>query len=119
MAHSSFPPAGGSDPTLRGQSPARQRLIALTQKQLFGTIYNLEFRAGEPVLDPPPRVVYRVKPGGHNTARPQASAPDFALKREWVELFNHFDTQRDGVVLAVEVAHGLPVYFEFEQPIPA
>jgi hypothetical protein len=118
MAHSSFP-AIESDPTFRGLSPARQHLITLAQKQLFGTIYSLIFRAGEPGLDPPPRVVCRVKPGGHNTPRPQARAPDFVLTREWVVLFEHLDAQQDGVVLAVEVAHGLPLYFEYEQSIPA
>jgi len=118
----SLPVVDGShrrpDPTKRSQSPARQRLVMLAQKQLFGTIHDLPFRNGEPVFDPPPRVVRRVKLGGHNTARPQAGAADFALKQEWVEFFNHLDACENGTVLVIEVAHGLPLFFEIEQPVP-
>ncbi len=116
-----LPVAGGihrrPDPTKRSQSPARQRLVMLAQTQLFGTIHDLRFRGGEPVFDPPPRVIRRVKLGGHNTARPQAAAADFALKQEWVEFFNHLDACVNGTVLVIEVAHGLPLFFENEQPV--
>jgi hypothetical protein len=105
------------DPTKRSLSPARRRLVMLVQKQLFGTIHDLTVRAGEPVFDPHPRVVCRVKLGGHNTARPQAGAADFALKQEWVEFFDFLDACPGEVVLMVEVAHGLPLFFEFEQPV--
>ena len=116
-----LPGAGGShrrpDPTKRSQSLARQRLVMLAQKQLFGTIHDLPFRNREPVFDPPPKVIRRVKLGGHNTARLQAAAADFALKQEWVEFFNHLDSCENGNVLVIEVAHGLPLFFEIEQPV--
>ena len=90
------------DLTKRSLSPARQRLVMLAQHQVFGTIHGLSFRDGEPVFDPPPKVVRRVKLGGHNTARPQTIAADFALKQEWVEFFNHLDALDTGTVLAIE-----------------
>jgi hypothetical protein len=104
-----------SDRTIRSLSPARQRLVTLAQHQLFGTIRELEFRNGDPIFDPMPRVVRRIKLGGHNTARPQAGKPDSVLKREWVEFFNHLDSYDHGTVLLIEVAHGLPLFFEISQ----
>ncbi len=114
MAHSSFPPTCGSDPTLRRQSPARQRLIVLMQKLCFGTIHNLHVRAGEPVLDPPPRVRVRRKNGSVSPSRPSAMTADFALKREWVDFFHDLDGIGNGVVQLIEVAHGLPIIHEFD-----
>lgn len=105
------------DPTKRSQSLARQRLVMMAQGQLFGTIHDLLIRNGDPVFDPPPKVIRRVKLGGHNTARPQVAATDFVLKQEWVEFFNHLDAFENGTVLVIEVAHGLPLFFEAEHPI--
>jgi hypothetical protein len=120
-AIASLPVPGDSrrrpDPTKRSHSPARQRLVMMAQGQVFGTIHDLLFRNGDPVFDPPPKVIRRVKLGGHNTARPQAAAADFVLKQEWVELFNHLDACENGTVLVIEVAHGLPLFFEIEQPV--
>lgn len=103
--------------TKRSLSPARQRLVMLVQNQVFGTIHDLSFRNGEPLFDPHPKIVRRVKLGGCNTARPQAATADFAIKQEWVEFFNHLDACENGTVLVIEVAHGLPLFFEIEQPV--
>lgn len=106
------------DPTMRNLTPARQRLLSLMQRLCFGTIHNLHFRAGDPVFEPPPRVVRRKKNGGTNQPRPQANAGDFALKLEWVEFFHDLDAMGDGVILLIEVAHGLPIIHEYEDAIP-
>lgn len=101
----------------RHLNDARQRLVLLLQRLYFGNVRELKIRAGDPVFDPPPKVIRRVKLGGHNTSRPQAAAADFALKQEWVEFFNHLDACENGTVLVIEVAHGLPLFFEIEQPV--
>lgn len=101
----------------RHLNDARQQLILLAQRLYFGTVHELQIRAGDPVFDPPPKVIRRVKLGGHNTARPQAAAADFALKQEWVEFFDYCDACENGTVLVIEVAHGLPLFFEIEQPV--
>lgn len=106
-----------SDPTKHSQTPARQRLVGLAHNLVFGTMHGLLFRNGEPVFDPPPRVIRRVKLGGTNTACPQAAIADFALKQQWLEFFNHLDACGNGIVLLIEVAHGLPLLFEIEQPM--
>lgn len=111
------PTAVRFDPCKRHLSVARQRLAALMQRLSFGTIHNLQVRAGEPVLDPRPRTIRRKKNGGNNHPRPQAGASDFALKRELVEFFADVDAMGDGIVLLIEVAHGLPIIHEFEDVI--
>jgi len=111
---------GGSprrpDPTLAGLTPVRRRLVALVQSLYFGTLHGLSFRNGELLFDPPPKAVCRVKLNARDIARPQAGSRDFALKHEWVEFFEELDARRDGVVLVIEIAHGLPLFFEIEQP---
>lgn len=89
----------------------------LAQRLYFGTIHNLHVRDREPVLDPPPRVVRRKKNGGVNQPRPQADSSDFALKREWVDFFHDLDLIGDGVILLIEVSHGLPIIHEYEDAI--
>jgi hypothetical protein len=100
-----------------GLSVPRQQLVTLLQNLGFGSIHNLNVRAGEPVLDPPPRIVRRRKNSGISQPRPQANAVDFALKREWVEFLSDLDAIGNGVVLLIEVAHGLPIIHEFEDTI--
>jgi hypothetical protein len=103
--------------TLSQQTPERQRLITLMQQICFGAIYDLRIRWGEPVWDPPPRVVRRKKFGGINQPRAQAGQTDFVLKREVVELLNEFDNLRNGVLPVIQIAHGLPIVYEFEDAI--
>lgn len=105
------------DLSKRHVSSARQRLIYLMQQLYFGQIHNLRVRGGEPILDPPPRTVRRRKNGGTNQPRPQADSADFALKREWVEFFADLDAIGEGVILSIEVMHGLPIVHEFEDVI--
>jgi len=63
-------------------SPARRQLLLRLQTLNFGRIENLRLQDGEPVLDPPPRVVREVKFGGDNSPRPEADLRDFQLKAQ-------------------------------------
>ncbi len=89
-------------------SPARRRLVELLQQLNFGRVEGLSVLDGDPVFDPPPRVVREVKFGGENGPRPEAAAADFPLKSQLVELFQHFDEIGDGTIDVLEVKHGLP-----------
>jgi hypothetical protein len=89
-------------------SPARRRLVELLQQLNFGRVKGLSVLDGDPVFDPPPRVVREVKFGGENGPRPEAAASDFPLKSQVVELFQHFDEIGDGTIDVLEVKHGLP-----------
>jgi hypothetical protein len=89
-------------------SPARRRLVELLQQLNFGRVEGLSVLDGDPVFDPPPRLVREVKFGGENGPRPEAAAADFPLKSQLVELFQHFDEIGDGTIDVLEVKHGLP-----------
>lgn len=94
----------------------RQRLVHLMQTIGFGRIEALRISDGEPVLDPAPRVIRKRK----NTSAsepPRIAADDFALKSELVVFFRDFDLIRDGTILTIDVAHGLPILHEFEDLI--
>ncbi|GIW90485.1 MAG: hypothetical protein KatS3mg109_0917 [Pirellulaceae bacterium] len=89
-------------------STNRFRLLELMQTINFGRIECLAIHNGEPVLEPPPRVIREIKFGGENGPRPELEAHDFLLKTQVVELFEHFDRLGTGMVDVIEVKHGLP-----------
>jgi len=89
-------------------SETRRRLVELMQNINFGRIEGLAVLDGDPVLDPPPRVIREVKFGGENGPRPELDAGNFLLKTQVVELFQHFDQLGDGTIEVLEIKHGLP-----------
>lgn len=89
-------------------SPARRRLVELLQHVNFGRLEDLNVLEGDPVYDPPPRVVREIKFGGDNNPRAETAAADFALKSQVVELMQCLDRIGDGIIDVLEVKHGLP-----------
>jgi hypothetical protein len=90
-------------------SSAQKRLIEILQKLNYGKIERLAVRDGAPAFDPPPRIIRDVKLGaGDNGARSELDSPDFALKREHIELFENLKRLGHGVVECIEVKAGLP-----------
>lgn len=104
------------DSVLSSVPPQRQRLVRLCQNLGFGRIETLSIKNGQPCFDPAPRVIRRRKAGAL-PSRQSTIAVDFALKREWVEFFNDLDSIGSGTILSIELAHGLPIIHEFEEPI--
>jgi hypothetical protein len=96
-------------------SDPQQRLIALMQYLNFGRIEALRVIRGEPVFEPPPRIIQKLKLGGENGPRPEASLPDFWLKQQTVEMLRAIAELADGVVSVIEVKHGLPYAVEIER----
>ena len=90
------------------------RLVGIMQRMNFGRIEDLHVLDGEPLFDPPPRIVRSVKLGRENGPRPEAGHPDFALKAEVIELIAHLEAVGDGVIERIEVQHGLPALTTFE-----
>ena len=78
-------------------SPSKQKLITEMQRINFGRIFDLEVRDGQPVMDPPPRVVREIKFGGDNGPRPEATKADFTLKAQVRDLFAQMEALGDGV----------------------
>ncbi|GIW80428.1 MAG: hypothetical protein KatS3mg105_2235 [Gemmatales bacterium] len=89
-------------------SARRAGLVELMQRINFGRIESLAVLDGDPVFDPPPRIVREVKFGSENGPRPEVDANNFLLKTQVVELFQHFDQLGTGTIDVIEVKHGLP-----------
>lgn len=96
-------------------SAPRAVLIELMQRVNFGRIEDLTIRDGEPLPDPPPRVVRDVKLGGENGPRLESDLDDFALKSQVLDLFARFDSLGNGAIRCLEVKHGLPFRMEVEE----
>ena len=105
------------DATKSSLTRRRRQLIELMQRVNFGRIEELVIKGGEPVLDPPPRVVRGVKFGGQNGPRPETAKRDFALKAQVRELFAQMEAMGDGVIRSIEVRHGLPFNMTVEEVI--
>jgi len=104
-----------ANPKKQNLSLAQQRLIELMQRINFGRIEGLSVRRGQPVLDPPPRVVREIKFGGENGPRPEATKQDFELKALVRDLFAHLEAMGNGVVRCIEIKHGLPFRMTVEE----
>lgn len=84
----------------------------------YGCIEGLSVRRGEPVMDPPPRVVRLIKFGGENGPRPEAVKADFVLKAQVCDLLDQLEVMGDGVIPRIEIQHGLPFRMTIEE-VPA
>jgi hypothetical protein len=89
-------------------SPPMQRLIELLRKVDFGSIEELAVVDGEPVLDPPPKVVRIIKLKEGNHARIDRDGDDFTLKGQVVQLLACLREIENGTIRRIEVQDGLP-----------
>ena len=89
-------------------TPSQQKLLTEMQRINYGRIEGLPVRRGEPVMDPPPRIVREIKFGGENGPRPEAAKADFTLKVQVRDLFAQLEALGDGVIRSIEIKHGLP-----------
>jgi hypothetical protein len=113
-----FVPRAAADAGMRKchLSPSQKRLVELMGKLHFGRLESLHVRRGEPVFDPPPRVISTLKVGGRNEPRPEASSDDFLLKSAVVELLAHLQRLGEGVVDRIQIANGVPLLLEICEP---
>ena len=95
-------------------SEAQSCLVALLQIVNFGRIEGLQIRAGQPIFDPPPLVVRKLRTGADNQRRPEADLEDFYLKEPVIEMLDALADLRDGEVRSIDVRHGLPISIEIE-----
>ena len=94
--------------TKQSLSPTQQHLIELLQTVHFGRLENLIVRAGQPIYDPPPRIVREIKFGGNNEPKQEFNSKDFLLKTQVVQLLQQLEKLGDGTVQSLEIKHGLP-----------
>ena len=86
-------------------SDPHRRLIETMQRLNFGRIENLPVRDGAPIFGCGARFIQKVKIGGDNGPRPEATFDDFLLKKQTIELIETLTDLGDGMVLAIEVKH--------------
>ena len=98
-------------------SPSQQKLLAEMQRINYGRIEGLSVRRGEPVLDPPPRIIREIKFGGENGPRPEVGKPDFTLKAQVRDLFAQLEALGDGVIPCIEIQRGLPFRMTVEEVV--
>ena len=96
-------------------TPPQRKLLTEMQRINYGRIEGLSVRCGEPVLDPPPRVVREIKFGGDNGPRPEVAKADFALKAQVCDLFVQLEALGNGVIPCIEIQRGLPFRMTVEE----
>ena len=96
-------------------SEAQSWLIELMQRINYGRIEGLSVRRGQPVFDPPPRIVREIKFGGDNGPRSEFAKADFSLKAQVRELFAQLEALGDGVIACIEIQRGLPFRMTIEE----
>jgi len=101
--------------TLNGITYNRRRLIETMLEINFGQIEGLHIKAGEPVFDPPPKIIREIVFGKENSSSQHLRKTDFVLKRHVLELFDVMDKIGDGIIHALAVQNGLPVRMKLEK----
>lgn len=89
-------------------SPARQQLLEWLRNIYYGRIESLQVENGEPVLNPPPKIIHEHKIHGMNFPRPIPPWRDYLLKEEVVTLFNYLNEIGDGTIDRIDIQAGLP-----------
>ena len=97
--------------------PSCQRLVELMRRLHFGRIEGLRVRDGQPVLDPPPRIVREFKFGSEDLPRPGGGHGESLLKMQMRDFFVRLTQLGDAVVLTLEVKHGLPFRMTVEDSL--
>jgi hypothetical protein len=94
--------------------PALRDLVHLFHKTDYGRIW-VDFRDGEPVMDPHPRIVRECKLGSDSgqLAEPQSALADFVLKKA-VQDFIQQTAAMKHCTVELEIQRGLPFRTRFE-----
>ena len=103
-----------TEPRKSALTATGRRLVELMQRMNYGRIEGLVVRDGQPVFDPPPRVIRKIKIAADNRPRPELVATDFVLRKEVVELFQHLEALGTGFVRCIEVKNGVPSSMDIE-----
>jgi len=94
--------------TKKDLSESKKRLVEMMQFLNFGRFEGLIISDGEPVIDPPPRIVREMKFCAENGARTEVSKKDYVLKSQVREFIAQMETIGTGTIITLEVKHGLP-----------
>jgi hypothetical protein len=93
---------------------SERQLFDLIRDLNFGRIEHLQFRNGQPMLEPRPRIVRAVKMAHPARTAEKEKPPDGCPKQSLVELLALMRRTGDGELLVIEIRHGLPFLVEIE-----
>ncbi len=93
-----------------------QKLVKRMQEISFGRIEALHIRGGEPVFDPAPRVIRKLKLGSKSTSGIDPDLINYTLKSEVARLFAIIADIGDGQIQSLTVQDGLPFLMEIADP---
>lgn len=100
---------------MKSLSQPRRQLFELLHDVYYGTIEHLVIRNGEPVLDPRPKVIRKIKLGGDNGPKPFVPSAAYLSKPAVADLLGFLDGYADGEILSLEVQHGVPFQMLVEE----
>lgn len=93
---------------MKSLSNPRKQLFKLLHDVYYGIIENLVIKDGEPVLDPRPRVIRKIKLGGDNGPKPFVPSATYFSNRAVADLLSFLDGCGSGEIRSLEVQHGRP-----------
>jgi hypothetical protein len=80
----------------------------------FGRFEFVPIARGELVLDPWPTTVRNIKFGASKVGRSKECPPEFELKKQVAEFFQHIRSIEGGEIRTLAVHNGLPFTMEIE-----
>lgn len=102
-------------PRITDLSPAWRGLLELIRRVRFGRIEALAVRGGQPVLDPPPRVVRAVRLAQIGPMRPEPAGAQYPLNRAEIALVAMLSAIGTGLIETIKVHDGLPVALDIHE----
>ena len=92
-------------------SPAKGRLLKLMEDIGFGTIANLVVNQGEPIFEPPPKIITLIKFGIKHNREPINKT---SIREEFLA---HLDNLKNGMIHSLEIKKGLPFSMKLEKTV--
>lgn len=94
--------------SLDSLSPGRRRLVKLVLAIGHGKIEGLKIRYGEPVFNPPPRIVRRAVFGKGKGPHPPLASRNLVLNAQFIWLFRQLG-QRSFTIQELSITDNFPV----------
>jgi hypothetical protein len=98
-------------------SPARQKLVRISQAVNFGELQSIPVRDGDPIFDHTSLVILDAKLDKEEVPRPELDLTDFALSADVLRLMSRLDELKNGRIQRLEVRAGLPRRLVFESRV--
>ena len=102
---------------LNSLSPARRRLVEAIRELGFGRIEGLIVVGGEPIFEPPPRMVQELRFTRKDSERLWEAENNYALKSQVTEFLERLTSLGNGRIDLITVQNGLPFSLTLEQQL--